>query len=143
MSGDRGIFLLDTNIVSHLMRDERGVVAQRARKAIEDGRVRMMCTSIVVQCELLFGLAKRPSERLRAAYEVEMAKLEVFNLDSTVAPVYADVRAHLERKGTPIGGNDSLIAAHALALEATLVTGNEAEFLRVPGLRVENWLHAA
>ncbi len=142
MSGDSGIFLLDTNIVSDLMRNERGWAAQRAREAIEAQRVRLLCTSIVVQCELLFGLAKRPSARLRAAYEVEMSKLEVFNVDQTVAPAYANMRAQLERQGTSIGANDALIAAHAIALEATLVSADEA-FLQVPGLRVENWLREA
>ena len=140
MSGEPGVFLLDTNIISHLMRDGRGVVAQCARAAISEGRVKVLCTSVVVQSELLFGLAKRPSARLRAAYDVEMAKLEVVALDAAAAPHYANVRAHLERQGTPIGGNDLFIAAQVLALNATLVTDNDAEFRRVPGLAVENWL---
>lgn len=137
--GDRGLFLLDTNIVSDLMKGARGSAAQRSRQAIEAGRVRRFGISIVVQCELLYGLAKRPSSRLRAAYEIEIAKLEVFNLDGAVALAYADLRWQLEQAGTPIGANDALIAAHALALDATLVSGDEA-FGRVAGLRVENWL---
>lgn len=138
-----GVFMLDTNIISHLMRDARGIVAQRARASIAEGKVKMLCTSVVVQSELLFGLSKRPSERLQFAYELEMARLEVFALDAATAPHYANVRAHLERQGTPIGGNDIFIAAHALALNATLVTDNEEEFRRVPGLSVENWLRQA
>ena len=143
MSDDPSVFLLDTTIISHLMRDGRGSVAKRARAAIADGRVKMLCTSVVVQSELLFGLAKRPSARLQAAYDVEMSKLEVLAPDAATAPLYASVRAHLERQGTPIGANDLLIAAHALALEATLITDNEDEFRRVPGLAVENWLRPA
>ena len=135
-----GIFLLDTNIISQLMRDERGMVAQRAQAAIADGRAQLLCTSVVVQGELLFGLAKRPSVRLQIAYDQAISQLEVFALDAATGPHYASLRAHLERQGTPIGGNDSFIAAHALALNATLVTDNEVEFRRVPGLAVENWL---
>ena len=64
-------------------------------------------------------------------------------IDDAVAPHYARVRHHLERLGTPIGPNDLLIAAHALALDAVLITDNENEFRRVPGLQVENWLRDA
>ena len=136
----QGIFLLDTNIISNLMRDDRGMVAQRARAAIAEGRVQLLCTSVVVQSELLFGLAKRPSVRLQAAYEDAMSQIEVFALDAAAGPHYASLHAHLERQGIPIGGNDSFIAAHALALNATLVTDKEVEFRRVPRLAVENWL---
>ena len=135
-----GIFLLDTNVISQLMRDERCIVAQRAQAAIAEGRVQLLCTSVVVQSELMFGLAKRPSVRLQTAYEDAMSQLEVFALDAATGPHYASLRTHLERQGTPIGGNDLFIAAHALALNATLVTDNEVEFRRVPGLAVENWL---
>lgn len=134
-----GIFLLDTNIISDLMKGERSLAAQRGREAIQQRRVASICTSVVVQCELLFGLLKRPSVRLQAAYDLELARLQVMPLLDTVPPVYARLRAHLEAEGTPIGANDALIAAHAMALNATLVSA-DAEFLRVPGLRVENWL---
>ena len=141
MSGDGGggLYLLDTNIVSDLMKGDRSVAAQCGRQAIETGRVRRLGISIVVQCELLYGLAKRPSPRLRAAYSIEIAKLEVFNLDTAAVLAYADLRWRLERQGLSIGANDLLIAAHALALDATLVSGDEA-FERVANLRVENWL---
>ena len=134
-----GIFLLDTNIISDLMKGERSLAARRGREAIQQGRVAAVCTSVVVQCELLFGLLKRPSVRLQAAYDLEIARLQVMPLLDTVPPFYARLRAHLEAEGTPIGANDALIAAHAMALNATLVSA-DAEFLRVPGLRVENWL---
>lgn len=134
-----GIFLLDTNIISDLMKGERSLAARRGRAAIQQGRVALLCTSVVVQCELQFGLLKRPSARLQAAYDVEIARLQVMPLLDTVPPFYARLRAHLEAEGTPIGANDALIAAHAMALNATLVSA-DAEFLRVPGLRVENWL---
>lgn len=138
MSTVAEVFLLDTNIISNLMKDGGGPVAERGRQAIEQGRVKLFCTSIVVQCELLFGLGKRPSPRLQAAYDIEISKLQVLPLDDSVAPHYAALRVHLERQGAPIGPNDALIAAHALALDAILVSA-DAEFRRVPGLRVENW----
>ena len=87
----------------------------------------------------MFGLLKRPSLRLQAAYDLEIARLQVEPLTEAVPPLYARLRAQLEAEGTPIGANDALIAAHAMALNATLVSA-DAEFLRVPGLRVENWL---
>ena len=134
-----GIFLLDTNIISDLMKGERSLAAKRGREAIQQGRIASLCTSVVVQCELLFGLLKRPSVRLQAAYDLEMARLEVMPLLDTVPPFYARLRVQMEAEGTPMGANDALIAAHAMALNATLVSA-DAEFLRVPGLRVENWL---
>ena len=121
------------------MKGEGSLAAKRGREAIQQGRIASLCTSVVVQCELLFGLLKRPSVRLQAAYDFEMARLAVMPLLDTVPPLYARLRVHLEAEGTPIRANDALIAAHALALNATLVSA-DAEFLRVPGLRVENWL---
>lgn len=136
---DNGIFLLDTNIVSDLMKGDRSVAAQHGRQAIEAGRVQLLGISSIVQCELLYGLAKRPAPRLQSAYEIEIRKLQVFSLDEAVALAYANLRWRLEQLGTPIGANDALIAAHAVALGATLVSG-DAAFERIADLRVENWL---
>ena len=132
-------YLLDTNAISHMMADADGAVAKRAERSMTGPGSPELCTSIIVQYELTFGLKKRPSARLQAALNAQLAGLIVFPLDEAVVAHYASLRAHLEPKGTPIGPNDALIAAHALALNATLVSTN-AEFLRVPGLRVENWL---
>ena len=131
------IVLLDTNIISHIMRQPDGLAAIRANQL--DAKERL-CTSVIVQFELRFGLAKNPSQRLQTSYDVAMVGIDVLPLDASVAADYARIRALLESKGKPIGANDLLIAAHALALDATLVTDNETEFRRVPGLRVENWL---
>ncbi len=98
-----------------------------------------MVTSVIVQCELLYGLTRKPSPRLQAGYDLQMAQLPVLDLDESVTQHYATLRAYLEQLGTPIGPNDALIAAHALALDATLVSA-DAEFGRVPGLKLENWL---
>ena len=134
-----GLFLLDTNIISDLMKGVGSVAARHGRIAVTRGSMTAVCTSVVVQCELMFGLSKRPSARLQAAYDLEMARLQILPLTPDVAEHYARLRSDLEAIGQPIGPNDALIAAHALALDATLVSG-DAEFLRVPGLRVENWL---
>ena len=133
------IYLLDTNIVSHMMKDGHGLAAQRCRDLLPGGASYRIVTSIVVQCALLYGLVKYPSQRIQAGYALQMAQLTVLPLDAEVASHYAQLRAYLEKQGTPIGANDTLIAAHALALGATLVSG-DAEFARVPGLQVENWL---
>lgn len=132
-------YLLDTNAISDLMAKPEGVVAQRYAARLLADKPCQMVTSVVVQCELLFGLTKNPSPRLQAAYDIQMASMSVLPLGDTVPPHYATIRARMERQGTPIGPNDTLIAAHAMSLGATLVTA-DTEFTRVPDLRVENWL---
>lgn len=135
--------LLDTNIISELMRHPDGKVAARIQRLAQqqpDGRI---CTSTVVDCELRFGVARKGSARLADLYTRAMSVIEVRDLTAAVAPIYADIRTQLEQLGRPIGPNDLLIAAHALAMDATLVTDNENEFRRVPGLAVENWLKSA
>ena len=134
-------YLLDTNIISHMMVNADGIVAKRAERRMTSPDAPELCTSIVVQCELAFGLKKRPSARLQAALNAQLAGLIVLPLDEAVVTHYASLRTQLEARETPIGPNDALIAARALAVDATLVSG-DAEFLRVPGLRVENWLAA-
>ena len=133
------IYLLDTNIISALMKDRTGAITANVRvwaQRLPDCR---LVTSVVVQYELLFGLARHGTSRLQTAYDIQMNKLPVLPLDAAVGPHYARLRAHLEKAGTPIGANDTLIAAHALALGATLITA-DAEFCRVPDLALENWL---
>ncbi len=132
-------YLLDTNIISRIMRDAQGPEARHYRARLLREPDCTVVTSVVVQCELLFGLIKRPSQRLQTAYERQMEQLLVLPLDDSVCSHYARLRAHLEQAGTPIGANDTLIAAHAIALGATLVTA-DAEFTRVPDLKTENWL---
>lgn len=129
-------FLLDTNIVSDLVRHPRGKIADRISEVSEDD----VCTSIVVAAELRYGAAKRNSSRLTAQLEAVLGALEVIALEAPADAMYGLIRANLERSGQRIGGNDSLIAAHALALGLTVVTDNEREFSRVEDLRVENWL---
>ena len=129
-------YLLDTDIVSDLVRAPDGRVAARIR---EVGELRV-ATSIVVAAELRYGAARRGSERLTRQVETILGALTVLPLDEPVDEIYGDVRAELDAAGTPIGANDLLIAAHAIALDVVVITGNEREFGRVPGLRIENWL---
>lgn len=135
-------YLLDTNTISHMMHNADGIVARRLQHLMLTGAVERLYTSVIVQSELLFGLAKRPTARLQSAYEQQMSGLTVMPIDDAVSHSYAAVRLALSRAGTPIGPNDTFIAAHALALGYTLVTDNEDEFRRVVGLKVENWSKA-
>ena len=133
------IYLLDTNIISALMKDRTGAITANVRVWAQRLPDCKLVTSVVVQYELLFGLARHGTSRLQTAYNIQMNKLPVLPLDAAVGPHYARLRAHLEKAGTPIGANDTLIAAHALALGATLITA-DAEFGRVSDLALENWL---
>jgi tRNA(fMet)-specific endonuclease VapC len=129
-------YLLDTSILSDLIRRPQGRVAERIVALGED----RVITSIVVACELRFGAAKRNSKKLSRQVEAILGAMAVLPLEPGVDRQYAAIRATLEKQGTPIGANDLLIAAHARALHAICVTANVGEFGRVPGLRVENWL---
>jgi tRNA(fMet)-specific endonuclease VapC len=129
-------YLLDTNILSDLIKHPQGLVFQRIATVGED----RVCTSIIVACELRFGAAKSGSSRLINQLERILEVLPVLPLESPVDRHYAEIRVHLEQAGTPIGPNDLLIAAHALALDLTLITANTREFERVPGLILDNWL---
>ncbi len=130
-------YLLDTNIVSDLIRNPQGRVAQRIGVVGE----MFVRTSIVVAAELRFGAAKRGSSRLSAQVEAVLAALDVLPFEAPADEFYGLIRTRLEHAGTSIGGNDLLIAAHAVALGDTIVTDNEREFGRVAGLPLENWLH--
>lgn len=137
------MFLLDTNIISHMMKNPQGSVAQKVRVITENlpagTKLAPLCTSVIVQSELLYGLSKNPSARLRTAYDTTMKYIPVLPLEPTASAHYSQLRTALEAQSTPIGPNDTFIAAHALALGYTLVTDNEDKFRRVAGLKVENW----
>ncbi len=129
-------YLLDTNTVSDLLRNPKGHAARRLAVVGETA----VGTSIVVACELRYGAVKKGSAQLSERIETLLGSLEILPLDKESDRRYAEVRSHLDRMGKPIGPNDLLIAAHALALDLILVTGNVEEFARVPGLSIENWL---
>ncbi len=129
-------YLLDTNILSDLLRNPGGRAVRRLA-VVGDTAV---CTSVVVACELRYGAIKKRSPELSERVEILLRSLEVLPLDKEADRHYGEIRWQLERLGTPIGPNDLLIAAHARALDLTLVTDNVEEYARVPGLSVENWL---
>jgi tRNA(fMet)-specific endonuclease VapC len=129
-------YLLDTNIISELVRRPAGQVARRIAEVGEDS----ICISIVVAAELRYGAEKSESKQLSERIGLMLSALEILSLEGPADQHYGDLRHQLARQGTPIGPNDLLIAAHALAADLTLVTANTREFERVQFLRIENWL---
>jgi tRNA(fMet)-specific endonuclease VapC len=129
-------FLLDTNIVSHLVRHPQGIVRDRIAELGEQ----TVCVSLLVAAELRFGAAKKRSPRLTRQVDAVLSVLPILQLETPVDVHYAEIRVALEAAGCTIGPNDLIIAAHARALGLTLVTDNLTEFSRVPDLLVQNWL---
>lgn len=132
-------YLLDTNIVSDLVRHPQGSIAEHIRRVGEA----QVCTSIIVAAELRYGAEKKGSQRLTAQLEAVLGALDVVPFEMPADTTYGLIRSRLERAGQPIGGNDLLIAAQAVALGCTIVTDNESEFARIDGLPQENWLRRA
>jgi tRNA(fMet)-specific endonuclease VapC len=129
-------YLLDTNIVSQIIRTPQGPVARRIREVGEA----QVCTSIIVAAELRYGAAKKGSPGLIAQVEAVLSALDVLPFEAPADTTYGLLRTRLEQTGRPIGGNDLLIAAQAVALGYTIVTDNEREFAQIEGLLSENWL---
>lgn len=127
--------LLDTNTVSFHIRQSSPALARRLKKT----RAARVGLSVVTEMELRYGLARNPRLRIAPLVEQFLAGITVLPLNSEVARVYGRIRAELDAEGTPIGPLDLMIAAHALAARATLVTNSTAEFRRVRGLRCEDW----
>ena len=129
-------YMLDTNIISDLIRNPRGRVAKRITRVGEAN----ICTSIIVAAELRYGCAKSGSQRLLKAVEDLLGEISVLPFDVPADAEYGEIRSQLEAAGKPIGSNDLLIAAHAYATGVTVVTANADEINRIRGLKVENWL---
>ena len=129
------MILLDTNICIYIINAKPADVLERFRQ-YRMGEVGL-CS--VVAAELAFGVAKSGSLRNRQALEMFLAPLTILPFDQQASWVYGDLRADLQKRGTPISSLDTLIAAHALSQQATLVTNNTREFAMAPGLRLENW----
>ncbi len=129
-------YLLDTNICIYIIRQKPATVLQKLA-AVNVGEI---AVSAITVAELHYGAAKsQQPTRNQAALSQFLTPLVVVPFTAEVTAVYGNLRAHLEKSGTPIGALDTLIAAHALALELTLVTNNQREFERVPDLQIENW----
>ena len=128
-------YMLDTNVLSALVRDPYGPVAER----LERVGLEATCCSIVVAAELRYGIVRNRSMRQLSVVEGVLSRMNVLALDKPADDRYAELRADLERRGEVIGPNDLFIAAHALSLDLTLVSDNVGEFERVRELCVENW----
>jgi tRNA(fMet)-specific endonuclease VapC len=136
-------YLLDTNIVSDLVRNPQGKVARHVRRVGE----KHVCTSIIVAAELRYAAdkkraAKKGSPRLSSQLDAVLGALEALPFETPADASYGLLRTRLEQAGTPIGANDLLIAAQTLALGYVIVTDNESEFSQVKGLRLQNWLRS-
>lgn len=129
--------MLDTNIVSDLLRNPQGPVTRHILRVGSDA----VCLSVITAAELRYGCARKGSAKLRANVEAILGSIQVLAYDVPADAEYGRIRAELDSGGKPIGPNDLLIAAHAYALGAVLVTANTGEFSRVRGLQVENWLN--
>ena len=128
------LFMLDTDTVSFALRGV-GAVAPRL---LEQKRSEL-CTSAITVAELRFGAYKRASRKIANAIDAFLSGVDVLPFDNAAAERFGSIAATLSKEGEPIGQMDTLIAAHALSVGATLVTNNERHFSKVPGLRIENW----
>ena len=129
-------YLLDTNILSDVIKNPQGQATNRITTLNSND----LFTSIIVAAEMRYGIEKKSSPILTARVDSLLQTLTILPLDIGVDRHYGQIRMHLERQGNMIGANDLLIAAHALSLDAILVTHNVREFERVNGLKTEDWL---
>ena len=132
-------YLLDTNILSDLVHHPRSGMAARQLALVRGYGGEDISTSIIAAAELRYGVAKRGSTRLARQVETVLGALDVLPFEAPADVIYGRLRSDLERRGQPMGGNDLLIAAHALAARLTLVTDDRG-FARIPELLRENWL---
>lgn len=128
-------FLLDTNTVSYHVRQS----SQPLKKRLSSVPATSVALSVVTEMELRYGLARNPRLRVKPLVEEFLAGFTILPLTSAVARRYVEIRAELESKGTPIGPLDLMIAAHAVSIDATLVTTNLKEFRRITSLRCVDW----
>ena len=129
-------YMLDTNICIYVIRKKPSRLIQH----FQNLRISDVGISSITFSELEYGVAKsQRSQQNKMALMEFLAPIEILPYDDMAAIQYGEIRASLERQGTPIGSLDMLIAAHALSIHSILVTNNESEFRRVPGLMVENW----
>lgn len=131
------LYVLDTDTCSYILRNK----PPEAKRRMNAVPLEQQAISIVTYAELLYGVTRSSNTRINRKLVDHFARhLSVLDWGHAAAERYAELRAHLETAGTPIGAMDMMIAAHALSLDAVVVTNNERHFRRVPGLAVENWL---
>jgi tRNA(fMet)-specific endonuclease VapC len=128
-------YLLDTNICIYLIKGKFPSVRSKFKQCMKED----VGVSSVSIAELEYGVAKSGLDKQRKKLDVFLPQLSHLSFDGNAAKIYGAIRSRLEVIGKPIGSMDMLIAAHAMALGATLVTNNSREFNRVQGLKLENW----
>ncbi len=130
-------FMLDTNTCIYIIKRKPPDVIERFKQT----KISQIGISSITLSELLYGVSKssKPGQNQMALTQF-VAPLEILPYDDEAAQYYGNLRAHLEKQGTPIGSLDMLIAAHALSTESTLITNNEKEFIRIPNLKIDNWV---
>jgi tRNA(fMet)-specific endonuclease VapC len=130
-------YMLDTNICIYIIKRKPVDVLERFKQT----DISEISISSITLSELFYGVSKssKPEQNFMALTQF-VAPLEILPFGGEASQYYGDLRAYLEKQGTPIGSLDMLIAAHALSLASILVTNNEKEFNRVPNLNIENWV---
>jgi tRNA(fMet)-specific endonuclease VapC len=131
-------FMLDTNVCIYIIKRKPADLLERFKQT----DISEISISSITLSELFYGVSKssKPEQNFMALTQF-VAPLGILPFGGEASQYYGDLRAYLERLGTPIGSLDMLIAAHALSLASTLVTNNEKEFNRVPNLKIENWVN--
>jgi len=133
------VYLLDTNVIADLAHNPQGIAASRLAKLSDD----TFGINAVIASEIEYGLEKRGSMKLRRQVEAILSTMPLLEFPANIARHYGRIRVELERKGSPIGPYDLLIAAHGVASGITVITRNDREFRRVRSLKVENWVKAS
>lgn len=129
-------YMLDTNICIYAMKNKPATVAQRINEYLPGE----LCISTITLAELVLGIYKSANkQRNTDALILFLFRVAILPFDSAAAIEFGKICAYLQKRGTPIGERDTLIAAHALSQSLTIVTNNVREFDRVPGLQIENW----
>ena len=129
-------YMLDTNICIYSIKQKPEQVFRR----LQQHEPSEICISSVTYAELVHGVEKSQAvEKNRFALTLLLANIEIMDFDAGAAESYGKIRADLEKKGTPIGPLDMMIAGHAMSLNYTVVTNNIKEFNRVNNLKLENW----
>ena len=128
------IFMLDTDTVSHMVRNHSPVIRNLIKH--EDDEI---CISAITYAEISYGLEKKGSDRLFNEVRSIMEKMSIIDFDESQSELYGKIRLELEKSGTPLGDMDMLIAAAALSAGAILVTHNTKHFSKIKSIRVEDW----
>ena len=131
------MFMLDTNICSYILKNHPDSVTERFESIAPEN----LCISIITYAELYYGIEKSSTKKINEqVIDSFVALVNIFPWEQSAVKCYAKIRNDLRIKGQLIGNMDLMIAAHALSLNATVITNNVSEFKRIKKLKVENWI---